>query len=430
MSLSLEGIGARLRTENDYTKVVEIIPGGPADKSGLLKPNDLIIGVGQGDEGELTDVIGWRIDDVVQLIRGPKGTTVRLQILHDPNALLVDAEIIKIVRDKVKLEDSGAKADTLHIQHHGQSFVYGVIDIPAFYLDYQAMRKGDPEYKSTTRDVRRLINELNGNGLDGLILDLRGNGGGFLNEAVSLTGLFIKNGPVVQVKDNRGKVREEVDRNPLVFYDGPLVVLVDDFSASASEIFAAAIQDYKRGIILGNQTFGKGTVQNVVDLNRFFGGSKHKYGQVKMTVAKFYRVNGGSTQDKGVMPDITLPSRFKHSEIGESSRKNALPWDKIDPALYIPENNVSADLIKRLEREHQVRFSADSAFVAYARKIDAERNKKRQRKFSLNLQKRLADRKETSSDKSKKDEKEPDWTLIESGHVLSDWILIEKNGHR
>jgi len=430
MSLSLEGIGARLMTENDYTKVVEIIPGGPADKSGLLKPNDYIVGVGQGEEGEITDVIGWRIDDVVQLIRGHKGTTVRLQILHDPTALLADAEIIRIVRDKVKLEDSGAKADTLHIQRNGQSFVYGVIDIPAFYLDYDAMRKGDPHFKSTTRDVRRLITEMQGNGLDGLILDLRGNGGGFLNEAVNLTGLFIKEGPVVQVKNSRGDIKEEEDRNPAVFYDGPLAVLVDDFSASASEIFAAAIQDYQRGVIIGNQTFGKGTVQNAVDLNRYFPGSKFKYGQIKLTIAKFYRVNGGSTQNKGVIPDITIPSRFKHNEVGESARENALLWDQIKPAIYVPEKTVSPELIERLAREHDIRFSTDSVFVAFADKINKERNKKRPKRFSLNLEKRMAERNEKKEKDKKKDDKEPDWTLIESGNILSDWILINKDSGR
>ena len=428
MSLSLEGIGARLITENDYTKVVEVIPGGPAAKSGLIKADDLIIGVGQGEEGEMVDVIGWRIDDVVQLIRGKKGTKVRLQLLHDPNALLIDAETIVLTRDKIKLEDSAAKADTLHILSRGQSFVYGVIDIPAFYQDFAAQRRGDPNYKSTTRDVRRLIREMQGQGIDGLILDLRGNGGGFLSEADSLTGLFIKQGPVVQVKDSRGRIMQEVDRNPSVYYDGPLAVLVDQFSASASEIFAAAIQDYGRGIIIGSQTFGKGTVQSAADLNRYFPGSKYKYGQLKLTIRKFYRVTGGSTQNRGVMPDVDMPSRFEHDEVGESSRKNALAWDHIAPAPYVPENEVTPETITRLLRQHQIRLTQDSAFAAYAHKVEELRHKKRPQRYSLNLEKRRAERQDKEEDDKKK--KKTDWGLLESGRVLSDLILIQKDGGR
>jgi len=430
MRQSLEGIGARLTTEDEYTKAIEIIAGGPADKSGLLKPNDYIIGVGQGTKGELVDVIGWRIDDVVQLIRGKKGTQVRLQILHNATDLLADADVITITRDKVKLEDSAAKSDTLHIENGGKELTLGVIKIPAFYMDYDALRKGDPNYKSTTHDVQKLLKELKKQHVDGLVLDLRNDGGGFLSEAVSLTGLFITQGPVVQVRNTEGQVKIEDDTDPGVDYDGPLVVLVNQFSASASEIFAAAIQDYKRGLIIGTQTYGKGTVQNMADLNRYFPNAKNKYGQIKLTIAKFYRISGGSTQHLGVIPDISLPSRFNHKEVGESSNKNALIWDQINPVPHIEDDLAIEQEVETLKLNHQARMSQNTAYIEYRQKIAEEKKYDHERVFSLNLEKRQAERDKVKSDKTDekdkdKSKKKKDIELDETAHILGDFIRIE-----
>ncbi|MCB0283871.1 MAG: carboxy terminal-processing peptidase [Calditrichae bacterium] len=427
MRQSLEGIGARLQTDNEYTKVVEIIPGGPADKSGLLKANDLIVGVGQENEDELTDVIGWRIDDVVQLIRGPKDSKVNLQILHDETDLLTDAETITIKRDKVKLEDSAAKSDTLIIKRKERDLNIGVIEIPAFYFDFDGQRSGDANYKSTTRDVTKILNDFKKQNLDGVVIDLRKNGGGFLSEAVNLTGLFIKNGPVVQVKDVRGEIKTEADFDPSVLYDGPLVVLVDQFSASASEIFAAAIQDYDRGIIVGSQTYGKGTVQAIYDLNHFFPRSSKKYGQVKLTNAKFYRVNGGSTQHKGVIPDVELPSRFDHDEFGESSQPNALLWDQISEVKHNHYVNNLDNYIKRLKENHQVRMTKDENFAYVVNEINEFRDKKQEKRYSLNEAKRLEDKENNKKkDRDEFDQKEEDVMLRESGNILADYIQISE----
>ncbi len=333
MSLSLEGIGARLQTEDDYTKVAEIIPGGPADKSGLLKADDKIIGVAQGEDGEFEDIIGWRITDAVKLIRGAKGTTVRLQIIKagsDLNAKPID---ISLVRDKIKLEDQAAKGSVLEIINDDKPFRIGVIDIPKFYNDFEGQRNGDGNYKSTTKDVRKIIDSLTTEKVDGIIIDLREDGGGSLQEAIELTGLFIKDGPVVQVKSSDGNIEIAKDPDAGIVYAGPLAVLVNRFSASASEIFSGAIQDYGRGLIIGEQTFGKGTVQNLIDLNRL-SSKKMDLGQVKITIAKYYRINGGSTQNLGVIPDISFPSIVDPKEFGESAEPSALPYDEIKSAEY------------------------------------------------------------------------------------------------
>ncbi|MFN7790983.1 MAG: S41 family peptidase, partial [Cyclobacteriaceae bacterium] len=326
MSLSLEGIGAQLQTENDFTKIAKIIPGGPADKSGLLFANDLITGVAQGKDGEMVDVIGWRIDDVVKLIKGPKGTTVRLQILAAKTGVSGASKEISIVREKVKLEDQAAKKQVVNYQLDGKDMKMGVVTLPSFYMDYDAYQRGDQDFRSTTRDVRKLIGELKTEGVDGLVMDLRNNGGGSLQEAIDLTGLFIKEGPVVQVKSSDNRVEVHPDENKEVFYSGPLVVLTNRFSASASEIFAGAIQDYQRGGIVGESTFGKGTVQSVYDLNRILN-EKEPVGDLKITLQKFYRVTGSSTQHKGVVPDILLPSALDAARFGESASPSALPWD-------------------------------------------------------------------------------------------------------
>ncbi len=433
MSLSLEGIGATLQTEDDYTKVVNIVPGGPADKSGLLHPGDRIVAVGQGDKGEMVDIIGWRIDDVVQLIRGKKGTKVRLQIIPADASLSDPPKTITIVRDRIKLADRAAKSDTLEIMHNGRKFRIGVIKVPDFYLDYEAMRKGIPDYASTSRDVARLLKQLENAGVQGIIIDLRRNGGGFLSEAVDMTGLFIKEGPVVQVRDSRGRVKVERDDDPKIIYDGPLAVLVDRFSASASEIFAAAIQDYRRGIIVGSQTFGKGTVQNIMPLSRMFPHTKQKLGQIKFTIAKFYRVNGGSTQLKGVMPDIPIPSRFDVLDVGESSEKNALAWDEIEPVDYQVFDPRLPEEIPTLEKLHEKRMQNDPEYKLILKEIGEIKRERKKNSVSLNLtvRKKLRDEREKRKKELKKlhkkqgYKKNEDFYLLETAHILSDFVQLK-----
>jgi carboxyl-terminal processing protease len=444
MSRSLEGIGAQLQQEDDYTKVNEVIPGGPAYRSGLLKRNDKIIGVAQGDDGEIVDIIGWRVSDVVKLIRGPKGTTVRLQIIsadEGPNAIPHE---IKIVRDKVTLEEQSAKKDVLDINNNNTPFKIGVITIPAFYIDFEARQKGDPNYKSTTRDVKKLIAELKKEKVDGIVIDLRNNGGGSLDEAVQLTGLFIKDGPVVQVKSANGKIDVDSDPDPNIVYDGPLAVLVNRFSASASEIFTGAIQNYERGIIVGEQTYGKGTVQNLIDLNRLVGSSGDKFGQVKLTIAKYYRIDGGSTQDKGVVPDIKFPSAIDPDEFGESSEPSALPWDQIDPTKY----TIYSDLekyIPELEKKHEQRINSTAAFDNVLEDIREYKEEKAEKFISLNEAVRKKEKDEDDQkrferenerrkskglkllqkgEKSSNDEKNDDPYLQETGHILADFIAF------
>ena len=372
ISLSLEGIGARLQTENDYTKVVEILPGGPAEKSKLIKVNDRIVSVGQGEKGEMVDVIGWRIDDVVKLIKGPKGTKVRLGILPAETGVGGPIKEFVLVRDKIKLEELQAKKQLINYQNDGKTLQLGVITLPSFYMDYDAYQKGDPNYNSTTRDVQRLVKELQRDGMDGLVLDLRNNGGGSLAEAIALTGIFIKNGPVVQVKNSANKIEVGADDDPTIVYNGPLVVLTNRFSASASEIFAGAMQDYNRGVVVGESTYGKGTVQTVIDLGKFINDPENEVGQLKLTFQKFYRVTGSSTQHRGVMPDIKLPTALDPEQFGESSQPSALPWDEIRGTLYqktpLVNNRVIADLNKsysnRLKTDPNLGRFLDSTTVA------------------------------------------------------------------
>ncbi|MTI38051.1 carboxy terminal-processing peptidase [Fulvivirga lutimaris] len=364
MSLSLEGIGARLQTDNDFTKVVEIIPGGPAKKSDAIHPDDRIIAVGQGVDGDLVDVIGWRIDDVVTLIKGPKGTTVRLEILPAETGVNGPSETITLVREKIKLEDMEAKAEVIPVTRNGSSFEVGVITLPSFYMDFEAYQKGDANYNSTTRDVKRLVNELKAKEVDGILIDLRNNGGGSLSEAIDLTGLFIKDGPVVQVKTSSNKVEVGEDEDPEVVYDGPLAVLINRFSASASEIFAGAIQDYHRGVVLGETTFGKGTVQSVIDLGRYIKLPEgEKAGELKLTLQKFYRVTGSSTQHLGVSPDVNFPSAFEAKEFGESSRPSALPWDQIKSTKFKPSNQISPQMISALNQDYTRRLESDKDLI-------------------------------------------------------------------
>jgi carboxyl-terminal processing protease len=404
MSLSLEGIGAKLQTENDYTKVAEVINGGPADKSKLINVNDRIVGVAQGQEGEMVDVIGWRIDEVVKLIKGPKGTTVRLQILPAETGVTGPSKVITLVRDKIKLEDQQAKKSVINYDKNGKNLKLGVITLPTFYMDFEAYQKGDPNYTSTTRDVRRLIKELQTEKVDGLVLDLRNNGGGSLAEAIDLTGLFIKNGPVVQVKNSSNRVEVGEDDDSSISYNGPLVVLTNRFSASASEIFAGAIQDYHRGVIVGESTYGKGTVQSVVDLSRFINDPKNQVGELKITFQKFYRVTGSSTQHKGVTPDIKLPTALDPEQFGESSSPSALPWDEIKGTLYQKTPLVNDRTLAGLNKQYQDRLKTDLQLQRFAAETDETRRSYHETKISLNESIRKkeieeAERKKATNDK-------------------------------
>ena len=352
MRLSLEGIGAVLQNEDEYVKVVRVVPAGPADQQSDLAAAELIIGVGQGDDGPMTDVIGWRLDDVVDLVRGKKGTVVRLDVI--PAASRADeVRRLVITRNEVRLEEQAAQSKTLEINDlDGSPRKIGVIDVPAFYLDFDAYRKGDPDFRSTTRDVGKLVAELNEAGVDGLVIDLRGNGGGSLREANELTGLFIEYGPTVQIKGTGSRVWRDGKRRRGPFYEGPVAVMIDRLSASASEIFAGALQDYGRAIIVGDRSFGKGTVQTLLDLPE---------GQLKITESKFYRISGESTQHRGVIPDISYPSLLQHDEIGESSLEKALDWDRIAPVRHKNYGAIDA-ILPTLVTNHTERANANADF--------------------------------------------------------------------
>ena len=394
MSLSYFGIGASLQLDEDYVQIVSIIPGGPAAIDGKLKPNDRITGVAQGPEGDMVDVVGWRLDDVVELIRGPANTEVRLQIIPAGALPGSGEKIIALTRDQVKLEEQAAKSEVITIPRDGREWRIGIIDVPSFYRDYRALSNGDKNYTSTTRDVKRLIAELEEQGIDGLVLDLRGNGGGHLTEATALSGLFIDNGPVVQLRNSGGRISRLDDPDPVarVAYNGPLAVLVDRFSASASEIFAAAIQDYARGVIVGQQTFGKGTVQNLYSLDQYLkpeGGPG--YGQLTLTIGKYYRVTGESTQHRGVDPDIVLPSLIDTEQFGESVRETALPWDTI-PTTRFRAGAPLDNTIQSLTASQVERAATDPNFqYLIDRTRDAEEARAR-KTVSLNYEARLNER--------------------------------------
>jgi carboxyl-terminal processing protease len=387
MSLSLEGIGAELRPDNDYTTVERIITGGPADLSGALKAEDRIIGVGQNAEGEMVDVIGWRLDDVVDLIRGPKGTVVRLDVLPEGVGPEGPTKVIAITRDRIKLEDQAAKSSV--IETAGGRI--GVIDVPTFYSDFAAQSRGEKEFKSTTRDVRNLLGDLQTQKVEGIIIDIRGNGGGSLLEALELTGLFIESGPVVQTKDSYGRIDVNEDPDPEISYSGPLAVLVDRNSASASEIFAGAIQDYRRGLIIGEPTYGKGTVQNIVDLNRFVRNNSEDHGKLKTTIAQFFRVSGGSNQLKGVIPDIIFPTAQFTDEYGERSIDNALPWDQVEPARFRAVN-APVDSYAGLQQRHEQRIKDDKLFRLTMEQIALSYENSQRKSVSLLESDRKAER--------------------------------------
>jgi carboxyl-terminal processing protease len=392
MSLSLEGIGAVLQKQDEVVVIREIVPGGPAARSGKLKPGDRIVAVGQGTSGEMKDVVGWRIDDVVELIRGPKNTPVRLDVV--PAEAGVDAKPSRLVltRDKVRLEEQAAKAQTITVPgQDGTSKKIGVIKLPAFYQDFEGRRKNSNDYASATRDVARLLAQLKVQKVDGVVLDLRNNGGGSLTEAVELTGLFIDQGPVVQVRESGGRVSVEDDDQSGVAWDGPFAVLINRGSASASEIFAGAIQDYGRGLVIGETTFGKGTVQNLIDLDRWPANEESRFGQVKLTIAQFFRVSGGSTQHKGVVPDIRFPVTVDASEFGESTYDNALPWTRISAVPHTQYGNF-APLLPRLDALHAARVAKDKEFQWWSEDVAQFREEQAKKSVSLNEGERRAER--------------------------------------
>jgi len=391
MSLNYDGIGASLQVVDDYVTIMNIIDGGPAAVAGTLKTNDRITGVGQGHEGVLTDVIGWRLDDVVQLIRGKAGTGVRLQVLPAGAAPGSPEKVLEFVRNKITLEAQAAHKEVKTVARNGRSYRIGVITVPGFYQDIAAQNAGDENYRSTTRDVAKLLRELKSENVDGLVLDLRGDGGGYLPEATALTGLFINHGPVVQLRDTSGRLEVLDDPENAPAYDGPLAVLVDRMSASASEIFAGAIQDYHRGLIVGQTTFGKGTVQNLVPLDRW--SKEPVNGQLTVTIGKFYRVTGESTQHRGVEPDIALASVLDTKEVGESALESSLPWDRIAGVPFKTSAVAATEpAVATLASAEDARAQHDPDYRWLVSDIAAIDNLREQHSVSLNLKLRREER--------------------------------------
>jgi len=459
MSLSLEGIGAVLQTEDEYTKVSSLVAKGPADKQGQLHPADRIVAVGQGTEGPMEDVVGWRLDEVVELIRGPKDTVVRLEVIPAKSKSTDERKVITITRNKVKLEEQAAQKKVLEIPSGDRVMKVGVIDIPAFYIDFDAMRRGEKDYKSTTRDVKLLLQELQAEGVDGIVIDLRNNGGGSLQEANDLTGLFIEYGPTVQIRHSSRRVWRDGKRLKGPYYDGPLVVLVNRLSASASEIFAGAMQDYQRAIIVGDRSFGKGTVQTLIPLTE---------GQLKITESKFYRISGESTQHRGVVPDVVFPSIYDTEEIGESALDHALNWDHISPIRHGNYGDLSV-LLPALQAQFKERSASNPDFVFLEEQVElaqqtrelkelplketariALRDSQEAKALSIENKRRKAEGKEPLAslerddddaesaafgdsaeievDDDKKGEDADDVLLDEAGHVLVDALLLKRQG--
>jgi len=399
MRLSLEGIGAVLQPDNDYTVVREVVKGGPAELSGKIRVGDRIVGVAQGNAEQIVDVVGWRLDDVVDLIRGPKDTTVKLEVLPKDVGTGGPTDFVVIKRDKVKLEQQAAKSRVIEIKQGSDVHLIGVIELPTFYLDFAARARGDADYRSSTRDVRRLLEELKAKRVEGVVMDLRDNGGGSLDEATELTGLFIDRGPVVQIKGVGMGVEVKADRDPGATWSGPFAVLVNRSSASASEIFAAAIQDYGRGLILGDNTFGKGTVQNLIDLDQMGNSESPKLGQIKITMAQFFRIDGGSTQLRGVKPDIAFPSAYDPKDFGESAYDNALPWSSIEPSRYRTYSDFAA-VIPELDARHQTRTKKDREFQYLVEDINDYRAARDDTMVSLLESKRRSEANEQEAKRS------------------------------
>ena len=440
MSLSYFGIGASLSIEDDYVSIVNIIPGGPAAIDGRLKPKDRITGISQGEDKSMTDVIGWRLDDVVRLIRGPENTVVKLQILPGDSNPGETENIIGLTREQIKLEESAAKSKIIETQREKEKFKIGVIDIPSFYRDFRALKSGDEEFTSTTSDVKRLLSNLENDNIDALVIDLRNNGGGHLTEATALTGLFIDNGPVVQLRNANGRISrlDDPDPVPRSAYNGPLIVLVNRYSASASEIFAAAIQDYERGIVVGQQTYGKGTVQNLYALDQYVRRNQDELGQLTLTIGKYYRVTGESTQNRGVIPDIELPSYIDIDNTGESSRDTALPWDKIKPSRY-KKNQSMEEPINQLRELHTERRKTDPELIFLLKDIEESFLYRKQTTVSLNLNKRISEREEreerkevidnlrvkaNNNDETQEESEDRDINLNETAAIASDLVKL------
>lgn len=450
MARSLEGIGATLVSQNDYVTIQTITTGGPAYKTKRFNPDDRIIAVAQGKDGEFQDIVGWRLDAAITLIRGAKGSLVRLKILPKGKSITDAPIIIDVIREKIILEEMSAKKEIKNYTVNGKTVKIGVISIPSFYVDIADYQSGNPNYKSTTRDVRLILDSLKAMKVDGVVVDLRENGGGSLNEAISLTGLFIKSGPVVQVRDTRNAVRVEKDEDPAIPYDGPLAVLVDRFSASASEIFSGAIQDYGRGLILGTQSYGKGTVQTPVDLDRAVQqnndtapAGKKVLGQLNLTIGKFYRINGSSTQHKGVTPDIVLPSLISTAKYGEDTEAAALPWDTIGKSSFVRVGDFSK-AVPVLQKMHDLRAKNNPAYT-YFSEFDAELNKNEALTTLVLSEQELKKQRETGEDKTlqrdnllriamglpalkkgqvKGTNDDLDYSKREAGQILTDYIRM------
>ena len=406
MSLSLEGIGAQLQKQDDVTVIREVLPGGPAIKSGQLEAGDRIVAVGQGGSAPMEDVVGWRLDDVVAKIKGPKGTQVRLDVIPPEAGMDSKPRRVVLVRDKIKLTEDAAKAKVIDIPARGDlpARRIGVIELPGFYQDFNARRNNgnDGDYVSASRDVARLLAQFRAQKVDGVVMDLRNNGGGSLSEAVELTGLFIDKGPVVQVRESGGRVSVEDDDDTGVAWDGPLAVLVNRGSASASEIFAGAIQDYGRGLIVGEPTYGKGTVQNMVDLDRWPANEKPRFGQVKLTIAQFFLPGGSSTQNKGVVPDIAFPVTVDATEFGESTADNALPWTRIAAVPHVRYGNFTPMLAK-LDALHDARIAKNKEFQWWSEDVAQFREQREKGYVSLNEAERRAER---DADQEKQNERQ------------------------
>ena len=464
MRLSLVGIGAVLEEKDEYTVIRELVAGGPAVRSGQLKVGDRIVGVAQGENAPLVDVLGWRLDDTVRLIRGETDTTVVLDILPADAGAAEKHKIVKLVRKKISLEEQAAKKTLLTVTENGVTSRIGVITLPSFYMDFEARQKGERNFKSATRDVERILGELKKQKVDSVLIDLRGNGGGSLIEAIELTGLFIDKGPVVQQRDAAGKISVENDTHAGTAWNGPLGVLIDHSSASASEIFAAAIQDYGRGLIFGEASYGKGTVQTLVDLDRLSRNNKEEYGELKMTIAQFFRIDGGTTQLRGVTPDIAFPTEGDAENQRESAFDNALPWTSIAAADYVPANRLRETLPVLRER-HEARIGKNPEFAALSKEVAEFARLRERNTMSLNENERRKERdaldalstardnfrngkrgkspelrddglqseerpldKELALDKERKNARDP--LLNEAAHILADNQALQKNPGR
>ena len=397
MSKTFEGIGARLQQDVEYTTIYQIMPGGPAYRNKELEKGDRIIGVAQGDDGDFEDIIGWRLDDVVNKIKGPKESVVRLLVLKKESQIDDYPDTVRLIRDRVDVVDEDATFDVVPFDTKDKLFNIGIIKIPSFYVNFEEAQKGFQNYKSVTRDVKKCIDSLINYSVDGIIIDLRNNGGGSLQEAIDLTGLFIETGPVVQIKSSSGRIEIEKDFDKRIHYNGPLLVLNNSFTASSSEIFSGALKDYNRGLIVGESTFGKGTVQNLLDLDRFFPKSDLKFGQLKITLAKYYRINGGSTQKIGVKPHVLFPNIYDRDIYTENSRKNALEWDRIRDISFNNKDYISQPLVDHLNSQFLQDSKSDSSLINYLSYVSKTEENRKKNKISLNYETRINEKKANDS---------------------------------